>query len=269
MRRRERLAALAVAMLVGLGIALPATPAAAVLYPIGLSSDGTSFSPTFPGSLFSGVTIVPGGAVTRSFWVKNNETSAGNLAVAIRSVGSADAAFAAALSATAVAGGSSGSARFADAEPCVSLVHGVRIASGRITRVDVTLSLSGDLTGHEAQQAIAAFDLFVTLTSTGVRAPDGCTRIVASSGGDETASDDDAASAIVPGAGTADATLSPTPAPSGDASPEAGGDDAVTTWYWNSDRFYQEYVVAWWLVAFLLGGAFAWWRDRRRERIAA
>ncbi|MBN9141357.1 MAG: hypothetical protein J0H23_11075 [Micrococcales bacterium] len=266
MMHRGRLGAAAVALLVGAGVVLPAAPAAAVLYPIGLSSDGTSFAPSYPGSLFSGATIVPGGAVTRTFWVKNNETSAGNLAVAIRNVGSLDTLFVSSLSATAVAGATSGRAAFADAEPCVSLVKGVRLASSGITRVDVTLELASSLTGREAQQSLALFDLFVTLTSTDVAAPDGCTPPVPPPAGAETSDDGYAATATVPGARQGGGSATPAPSPAPEELPHSG-DDPVHARYGNTDRFYQEYFVAWWLLAFVLGGVYAWLRERRRERI--
>lgn len=266
MRRRGHLAAAAVVALAAVGIALPAAPASAVLYPIGLSSDGVSFAPTYPGSLFSGSTIVPGGSVTRTFWVQNRETTAGNLAVAIRNVGSQDALFVSSLTATAVAGTGSGSAGLVEADPCVGLVRGVRIAASGITRVDVTLELSSGLTGHEAQQSIALFDVFVTLTSTDVPAPDGCTPPVPPPGGGASSGDGYTATATVPGSG---GTATPTPSPEATPPPlpETGGGEGGAGTEWNTDRFFQEYFVAWWLVAFVLGGIAAWLRWSRRERI--
>lgn len=267
MRGGRRLRVGAVALIAALAVAVPATPAAAVLYPIALSSDGVNFGASYPGSLFSGVTIVPGGSITRTFWVQNRETSAGNLAVAIRSVGSSDTVFVSALTATAVAGTRSGSARLADADPCVSVLKGVTMAPSAVTRVDVTLGLSSGLTDREAQQAAAIFDVFVTLTSTEVRAPDGCTPPVPPPAGDGVGGAGYTATATVPGVRTPDASATPHPGATAPVLPETSGQAPHPGLLGNTDRFFQEYFVAWWVLAFVLGGLAAWGRAARRERI--
>jgi hypothetical protein len=131
----------------------------------------------------------------------------------------------------------------------------------------VTLALSNSLTGHDAQQAIGLFDLFITLTSTDVPAPDGCTPAVAPPAGRDAADGSFSASVTLPGSTGGDAARRPGTAPDVEKLPYSGGEEAAGSVYRNTDRFYQEYFVAWWVVAFLLGGAFAWWRSERRERI--
>jgi len=244
----------------------------AAVDPIGLSADGVSFTATYPGTLFGGSEIVPGGSITRSFWVKNQEASSGNLAVAIRDVASADGLFLGALTVDAQSGSaSSATVVAAEIDPCVSLLKGVPIAASGVARVDVTLSLADTLVSLQSQGSIADFDVAVTLTSTDVAAPDGCTVPAPSPspspGAGGTANPPGfAAGATVPGAG-GDSTPTPTPRPTAPPLPDSSDDGDGAGLFWNTDRFYQEYFVAGWLVAFLLGGLYAWHRHRRRERM--
>ncbi|MCS0500497.1 hypothetical protein [Protaetiibacter mangrovi] len=269
--RRPGLLAGAIAVPLALVGILTASPAGAASDPIGLSSDGVSFSAGYPGQLFGGVAVVPGGTATRSFWVKNQEASAGNLAVAIRDVGGDDGVFISALSVTAEAGVMTGpTVGFEDVDPCTQILGGVQLAPGSVVRVDVSLSLAGTLSGLEAQAAIGAFDLVVVLRSAEVAAPDPCAAQPVEAppappaGGPTTPTPEFTDSETVPGSGGAVADPAPTPTPS--PLPDTG-DETTDPTAWNTARLYQEYFVAGWLLAFVLGGGYAWFRGRRRERI--
>ncbi|PZQ91984.1 MAG: hypothetical protein DI534_03330 [Leifsonia xyli] len=275
--RRRVIIAAAFALLLGV-VASPAQAASAASDPLGVSHDGVTFASAYSGNLFGGAQIVPGGTITRSFWVKNQASTAGNLAVAIRDVGGTDGVFISALSVSADAGvGSGPTVELADVAPCSTLVRGVGMSAGAIVRVDVSLALSDTLTGTEAQRSLGEFDIIATLTSTDVAAPDGCTAPVAPPGGGS------GGTVTIPGAGGASTgttstgtttpgetpSATPTPAPTPVPLPDSGGGSGIATGgpTWNTDRFFQEFTVAWWVLAFVLGGVYAWLRDRRRERI--
>jgi len=245
-------------------------PAQAAPKPIGLSADGITYADSLPASLFAGALIVPGKSVTRSFWVKNQATDIGNLAIALKDVTSVDSAFLGALSLQLTAGSTTGaSVVFATANPCRSLLSAIPLASGAVVRVDAVLSLSSSLTNVTSQSSVGGFNLPVTLTSTDVAAPNGCgvsTPVTPpvtppATGGPATTPPGTIDIAVISGA--SDGAILPTLG-EGPLS-GLGGKGAVRTYEIapNTGRFWQEFDIVGYLVALVLGGIFAWRRRRR------
>ena len=264
MGRRAVLSLVAIVALLAAGLGLwAAAPALAAPKPIGLSDDGVAFGDYLPASPFAGLLIVPGTTVTRSFWVKNRETSPGNLAIALQGVTGADDAMVAALSLKAVAGPTAGPVvAFPAADPCHPLVSAVALAPGAIVRVDVTLGLSPSLNAQTSQGSLGAFDLRVTLTSTDVAAPGGCAAVtppVTVGGSTPPTSPGEIDAVIVSGA--ADGAI-----PDEQGLPDLSGSGegvAATITQPNTTPFLQAFFVVGWLIAMIVGGIFAWWRRSR------
>jgi hypothetical protein len=263
-------------LLVAIGaVFATAGPAQAAVKPIGLSADGVTYADDLPASVFAGALIVPGKTVTRSFWVKNRAADPGNLAVALQDVSGMDGAFIAALSLQATGGSTAGpTVPFTSATPCRSLVSGIVLASGAAVRVDVTIALSSSLTDLTSQSSVGGFKLPVTLTSTDVPAPSGCSAVIApptgggGGGGTGGGTPGGGTHHTTPGtidttevSGAADGTVpvdgSQLPASSG------SGQGASVDIIPNTGRFFQEFDVLGWMIAVILGGIVAWRRSRR------
>lgn len=273
-------ALLAVAGVFGVGAAAPAVAAPK---PIGLSLDGTTYTDSLPSSLFAGATIVPGGTETRSFWVKNQQTTPGNLAVALQDVTGADSAMLAELSVRATVGSSSGSnVGFPSANPCSSMLSAVQLAPGATARVDVRLTLGSGLNGLTSQGSVGAFNFRVTLTSAEVAAPNGCGALVPSNpGGGNNGNNGNGGSGggvitnpghVVIVSGAADGSLPEPAQPGAGQFGETIGKGSGSGFPYtmpNTGRFLQELDVLGYLLALVLGGIFAawWWRRRDAEEM--
>lgn len=272
--RLRTLAAVAIMAIAGLTVA---QPAAAATDPIGLSYNGVTFTPTLTTPLFSDLRIVPGTTVTRTFWVKNQESSTGNLALAVSGVSSDDGDLLEHLTIAADLGDGSGTAiEFASVGTCATLLSGIPLPAGATTRIYVSLDLAPALGGGQAQGAVGAFDLMVRLTSDVVQAPDGCGALPPAppstlpgdpnGGGPTTAPP---GTAYFPGIGGTPPILPETPGdgtevvPTPEVPPVANEPGMLG----NTERFFQEYTALLWVIGLLLGGAIAWGRARRRERI--
>lgn len=264
--RRLLLWVLAIALLVaGIGLGIPPQPAAAAPKPIGLSSNGVAYTDTLSTSIFAGALIVPGDSVTRSFWVKNRAATSGNLAIALQNVSGIDSILVSALSASAVAGGAGGTAvPFTSAAPCHTLVSALLMPPGSAVKVDVTVTL-GSLNDVTGQGSAGNFDLGISLTSTDVPAPDGCSG--ASTGGTTPGGSSGPGpttaglldTSVISGAASGD--IEPDEGFGGTTGTGTGGVAAIIDP--NSAHLYQELYVLGWLIALLLGGIFAWWRSRK------
>lgn len=296
MGRRALLSLVAVVALLAAGLGLWASaPAYAAPKPIGLSLDGITYTDDLPTSLYAGALIVPGDSLLRSFYVQNRAADAGNLAVALQGVTGIDSVMISALSVSAAAGSSAGpTVAFPSAAPCRSLVSGVGLAAGGVVRVDVLLNLASSLSGQTSQASIGAFDLRVTLTSTDVAAPSGCSAVTPPTGGGGTGGggtgggthgghstpSGEIDSTVVSGA--ADGTLPAETGPQDACVPDEGvelvsstqdglpgqhgeGCQAVaaTIVEPNTGRFFQEFDVVAWIALMILGGIFAAWRRSR------
>ena len=106
--RRRLLSLSAVLALAVGGGALGVGSAAAATSQIGVSSDGVTYSNSLPAPLFAGVLIVPNTTVSRSFWVQNQASTPGHLALAVQNVAGTDPAFLGALEVTAATGSTAG-----------------------------------------------------------------------------------------------------------------------------------------------------------------
>lgn len=239
-----------------------AVPAQASSKPIGLSTDGVTFTDAMPGSLFAGVTLVPGQEVTRTFWVKNRAPEDGNFAVAVQDVASGDPAFLGALSLQLTAGPTTGPAvLFSTVAPCRSLVSAVQFGPGAIVRIDAKLSLSPSL--QSSQSSVGGFKLPVTMTSTDVAAPDGCA--ASSGGGGSTGAGGSGHHGGTIDTVTLDGAAGGSVAVETDPLPDANGTGYVYAngIIPNTGRFYQEFDILGWLALLALSGIVAVWRSRR------
>jgi hypothetical protein len=143
-------------------------------------------------------------------------------------------------------------------------------------RIDATLTLSPSLSGVTSQGSIGGFKLPVTLTSTDVAAPDGCT---ASSGGGTGGGGTGSGGGGSDGGGTGTHHSTPgtidtttisgaadgTVPGAGAGLPDANGNGYVyaTRIIPNTGRFYQEFDIIGWLALLMLSGIVAWRRSRR------
>ncbi len=285
MGRRAFLSMLAVVALLAAGLGLwAASPAMAAPKPIGLSLNGVTYTDDLPTSLYAGALIVPGDTLLRSFYVQNRAADPGNLAIALQDVTGIDSVMISALSVSADAGSGPGpTAAFTAANPCVSLISGVGLAAGGVVRVDVRLKFGSSISGLTSQSSVGSFNLRVTLTSTDVAAPTGCSAVTPPTGGggpgggghstppgeiDSTVVSG-AADGALPGA-THDnacyvgdqhvaATVDTFP---GQAGVGCHGVAAAIIQP-NTGRFFQEIDVVAWIVLAILGGIFAAWRRSR------
>jgi len=257
------IAALLIAV-AGFGVAAPANAAST---PIAVSLDGTTWGDHLSTALFAGAVIVPGTALTQSFWIKNRASTPGNLAVAVQDIDGTDASMVAALSVSADSGTHSGSdVAFSTVNPCRSLLSGVGVQPGDEVRVDVKLKLSSSLSHLSSQSGVGSFNVRVVLTSTDVAPPSGCSSATPPGGG----GGGDPVTATTP-AGEIDSEVI-AGAASGSVPDQANGLHNVSGTGTgsgfrravepNTARFFQEFDVTWWLIALMLGGLFAWYRRR-------
>jgi hypothetical protein len=269
MKLRRNLLALAAVILVAGGSVVSAAPASATTQPMVVSIDGVSWGDHLTSSLFAGALILPGQEATRTFWVKNQTTSAGNLAVALSEVTGADPDLLAALKIRASSATPGPVRRFRDADPCVSLLSGVELAAGATALVSVSITLANSLAGRTSQGSVGSFSIPVSLTSTDVAAPDGCGPTTpedpphGGGGGDPHVTPPGTIGTVVI-SGAADGTVPPAESDDGPLS-GLGGKGHVRSWEIepNTGRFWQEIDISGYLVALVLGGIFAWWRRRR------
>ncbi len=270
MNGRAIVAVVAAAVLGVAGATFTAGAATAATPPIGVSTNGVTFASTIPDALFVGVHLVPGGAVTRSIWVKNQAGSSGNFAIAIRDVSSAQTQLLPQLSIDGRTTSLIGPKVFFDqVDPCSTILKNIPAAAGQTVRIDLTLVLDPAVSGRSSQQAMAAFDLAIALASASVPSPDGCR--VTSGGGGVGGTGGGGGTITIHGSTVGGSTASPTPAPdptetatpTPEPAPTEGGDGIIVP---NTGRFFQEYFVGGWLLGAVLGAIIAWVIIRRRHR---
>jgi hypothetical protein len=274
MRRFSTVSLIAAAALAAGALVLaPAASAQASTEPVTVSGDGVTFSDHLSQAIFGGARIVPGASTTRTIWVRNNTTEPGNLALALSDVTSSDPALRGALRLQASSASAVGPVRpFSAANPCISLVSGIVLPAGGSLRIDLELSLAGNLHGAASQGSVGAFTIPVVLTSTDVAAPDGCTAMPPvtpvdppSGGPGPTGSTPPGTIGTIDLTGAADGNV-PLPTPDAGALAGLGGKGAVRSvdTIPNTGRFWQEYDIAGYLLAIALG-CFLAWRWRRTE----
>lgn len=280
MRRFSTVSLIAAAALAAGALVLaPGASAQASTEPVTVSADGVTFSDHLSQAIFGGARIVPGATTTRTIWVRNNTSEPGNLALALSDVTSSDPALRGALRLRAISTPAVGPVRpFSAANPCISLVSGIVLPAGGSLRIDLELTLAGNLHGAASQGSVAAFTIPVVLTSTVVAAPDGCTAmppvtpVNPPGGGPTTPTPTTPPGTIgtVDLTGAADGNV-PLPTPDAGALAGLGGKGTVRSvdTIPNTGRFWQEFDIVGYLLAIALGCLLAWgWRRRETEQEA-
>ena len=211
--------------------------------------------------------------MTRSLWVKNQASSAGNFAIAIRDVSSAQPRLLPELKINGRTSTLFGpSVYFDQVNPCSTILKNIPADAGQAVRIDLTLVLDSGVGGQDSQHAMAAFDLAISLASADVPSPDGCSVTSGGGGGERRRR---GGTITIPGSTVGRRirqsptspprrpTATPTPTPTPVPGPGAGGDGIIVP---NTGRFFQEYFVGGWVLGALLGGITAWLILRRREK---
>jgi hypothetical protein len=279
-------------MLVLLGLfawpLITASPASAATPGVQLSDDGVHFSSTYTGSLFDDTALmVPSTSQTGHFWVKNASGDPAFLRVSISGVNGGGSPFSGALTVSASAPSSSGSAVPVDAAlPCYVLTQGLLLAPGAVARVDATLAL-GNLNGTSGQSSSVDFDIIAGLSSAATGSMPATTCLTNSGtvpgtpgGGGGTGgggSTGGTTSGGVHGHGGSGSSTTPAdPQPSGNASAGydaptptdgsafAGAGESVAILDPNTGRFFQEWWVMAWVFGVLAGGILCVLYARRR-----
>ncbi|MBI5161757.1 MAG: hypothetical protein HY996_10160 [Micrococcales bacterium] len=254
-------------------------PARAAGSGISVSLDGVSYAPSLSAPLFGASRLVPNDAITRSFWVRNDAPSAGYLRLTLRDPTTTNVDFADALSLRADLDGWPGeTVALQSARPCSRLSEGPVIAAGTAARVDLTAAL-GDLDGLHGQGGTAAFTVVVSLSGEpqGL-GRSGCPTLGSSIAGFPGLGSGEGRRAA---RGTAVFGTSPSgwlPLSDGGSTITVEGGSPTTTpaplptrrlvASANTGRFYQEWDVALWLAALLLGGFGTQLLGRRRRAAA-
>jgi len=251
----------------------PAAHAAAPSQPVQFSDDGIHWSTSYTGTLFGGVLLVPGASVDRAFYVRNAASDPAVMSVTLYDVATTDIALATAMSVSTSTPGLAGAAvPVTAASPCATLSRGQILAAGGSIRLDNTVAL-GDLSGTVGQAHNVSFKLAVSLSSTdvGAPAPDTCpTDFGAVVGSPD------------PGTGTGShpvyhhGAAGWTPAPPAESTPTPSAtptppvtptppDPGLGTLVGNTERFYQENTVAFWLAMAVIGALLLVLVRRRRS----
>jgi len=251
----------------------PAAHAAAPSQPVQFSDDGIHWSTSYTGTLFGGVLLVPGASVDRAFYVRNAASDPAVMSVTLYDVSTTDIALATAMSVSTSTPGLPGAAvPVTAASPCATLSRGQILAAGGSVRLDNTVAL-GDLTGTVGQAHNVSFKLAVSLSSTdvGAPAPDTCptdfdTIVGSPDPGTGTGSHpvyhrgSDGWTPAPPASATPTPTATPTP-PVTPTPPDPG----LGTLVGNTERFYQENTVAFWLAMAIVGALLLILVRRRRS----
>jgi hypothetical protein len=285
-----RLVAVLVAVLASCSAVLLGAPSAARAAPavtsgataagptqvVQFSPDGIHWSDSYTSQLFHGVLLVPGTSATRAFYVRNGATEAAILQVTLADVTTTSIPLANAMSVSSSTTGAPGATiPVSLAQPCYTLSHGLRLASGDSIRLDNTVTL-GDLSGVAGQTASVWFAIRVSFSSTdtAVALPNACptdygtvdifpnpttpgaTALASTSNSGavyhRTALGWTVGTSV--GGGTVTTTTTPT-------NPSAPLVQALVS---NTGRLYQEYDVAFWLAMSVLGAVILVLVRRRR-----
>jgi len=271
-------AILAAALLLGVAGAISASPARAAspaTQPVQFSDDDVHWSNSYSGALFGGVLLVPDDSVARAFYVRNGAAEPAILWVTLYDVSTTDIALADAMTvATSLPGRPGASIPVTDARPCATLSQGQVLAAGDSVRLDNVVALA-DLNGTVGQTSNVSFKLAISLSSTDSAAPLPNTCPTDFSGTVIGSPDPGTGTGSRPvrhlGAGgwTPAPASASTSAPSPSATPTApatAGDPGpgLRNLVANTERFYQENFVAFWLAMAVLGSLILLVVRRRR-----
>ena len=260
--------AMIVAVVLLVAPAAHAAPAATPTHPVQFSDDGIHWSNSYAAALFGGVLLVPGGSVDRAFYVRNGAAEAANLRVTLFDVATTDTSLAAAMTlATSMPGNPGAAVPVTDAHPCATLSQGTVLAAGDSVKLD-NLAALADLTGTTGQSRVVSFKLAISLSSTDAAAPapntcptDYDTGTVIGAPDPGTGSHSHpvyhlGATGWTPVSGTASGQV---------ANPPAPGEPADPALVVNTERLYQENIVALWLAMAVLGALLLFFVRRRRR----
>ena len=126
----------------GLVLATGSGSARAVGGDLRVSLDGVRWSTSLPTGLFAGSsTVAPGDRMSRTLWVKNPMSSAGQFQLS-RVQTAATSSLSRAISITAAVPGVTGSIPASTASACAPLLPEIRIGAGRSIAITVTLAVA-------------------------------------------------------------------------------------------------------------------------------
>jgi len=243
---------------------------AAASQPIQFSDDGIHWSNSYGGALFGGVLLVPGDSVDRAFYVRNGAAAPAILRVTLYGVATTDIDLADAMTvSTSLPGLPGASIPVTDARPCATLSQGQVLGAGDSVRLDNVAALA-DLNGTSGQTHSVSFKLAISLSSTDSAAPlpNSCpTDFTAVIGSPDPGTGTPGHPVRHLGAGgwTPAPTSTPTPTPAATV-PPAPSDPGPSLGHLvaNTQRFYQENIVALWLAMAAIG-ALVFFLVRRRR----
>ncbi len=259
---------------------LPITPTVRMDTPptqyVQFSKDDIAWSSSYTDPLFADAVLVPGGFAERSLYVRNASPEPALLHVTLFDVATTAPALAGALSLTTSTPTQAGTPVPAtDARPCATLTEGQTLGSGDDVRLDTVAALA-DLNGTLGQDATVSFKIAVTLSSTdsAAPAPNTCPADLASGmvvGMPDAGGPTSSTSPAVYRLGRSGWT-STVSAPTNTASaPESTSGPTDTTPFVraltaNTERLYQENIVALWLALAVLGALILLFVRRRRAK---
>ena len=281
--RTGRVVALATAVLAGSAalvaagsvIASPAEASSSATQPVQFSADGTHWSDSYTGALFGGVLLVPGGSANRAFYVRNGAGEPAVLRVTLYDVATTDTDLATAMSvSTSMPGRPGAPVPVTDARPCATLSEGQVLAAGDGIRLDNVAALA-DLNGVGGQARDVSFKLAISLSSTDAAAPApnscptdfGSGTVVgapASPGSPSQPVYHLGARGWTPAPATASAPVATPAEPTVPVVPEPEN-PIVRSLVANTERLYQENIVALWLAMAALGVLVLLFVRRRRR----
>ena len=262
----------AVVALVTAGLLAAPAAQASTSQPVQFSVDGIHWSDSYTGALFGGVLLVPGGSVDRAVYVRNGASDPAKLRVNLYDVATTDTDLATAMTVSTSMPGLPGAAvPVTDARPCATLSQGQVLAAGDGVRLDNVAALA-DLNGTGGQARNVSFKLAISLSSTdsAAPAPNSCptdfgggtgtgTVVGAPSIGGGSSSHPVyhlGATGWTPVSGTASAQVGALPAPADAADPAL---------VFNTQRLYQENIIALWLAMAVLGALLLLFLRRRHR----
>jgi len=161
----RRLLAAAIAAFSVLGALLIASPAAATTRQLELSTDGSTWSSSIPGTLFDALPmLVPGDSVSRTLYVRNAGSTAGLLRLDAVDVRISNADFARSLRVdAAVDAASLASVDLGGTAACITVLPMGRIAAGAVAVVEITLGFDENAP-MPTQDSTADFSLLLSVS---------------------------------------------------------------------------------------------------------
>ena len=161
----RRVLAAAITAISVLGVLLIASPAAATTRQHELSTDGSTWSSSIPGTLFDALPmLVPGDSVSRTLFVRNAGSTAGVLRLDAVDVRISNADFARSLHVdAAIDAASLGPVDLSGTADCITVLPIGRIAAGAVAVVEITLGFDENAP-MPTQDSTADFSLLLSVS---------------------------------------------------------------------------------------------------------